>query len=403
MTAGSWVRAHVGQIGLVGILLAGLALRLIVLSWPGHGGDIQVTARWAERMALSGPWGFYEHDGSVYPALLYAYWPLGAWFDGDALLQAVKGLSIPFDMALGMVLYRVALRFTGGPRALVAPALYLLNPAVLLAGPIWGQVDAAGTLAYLGSLLAVSAGRYPASGAMAALAMLVKPQFGLVALPVAVVALVRGRAAGTIRPLVRVLTGAAAAYVVVALPLRLDPLRYAQAVMHAGTFQPSTSLNAPNPWGMLFGYKVPDGPLFWVGAGLLAIGLAVAMLPLRYRRDLPTILAVGLFVAFAFYFLPTRVHERYLFPAMALAAPLAVASWRVLVGYLVLTAAFALTLLFALVATTSFTIAKPLQDLLLTQTAVVWIGLTLLAVATTLAVLLLTEPTDRPVLTLPEP
>jgi hypothetical protein len=127
------------------------------------------------------------------------------------------------------------------------------------------------------------------------------------------------------------------------------------------------------------------------------------LLPLRYRRDLPTILAAGLFVAFAFYFLPTRVHERYLFPAMALGAPLAVASWRVLVAYLLLSAAFALTILYALVDTTSFTIAKPLQDLLLTQTAVVWIGLTLLTVATTLAVLLLTEPTDRPVSTLPEP
>ncbi len=403
MTVGSWVRSHVGPIGLVGLLLVGLAIRLIVLSWPGHGGDIQVTARWAERMALSGPWDFYEHDGSVYPALLYAYWPLGAWFDGNALLHAVKGLSIPFDLALGVVIYRVALRFTSGLRALGAPALYLLNPAVLLAGPIWGQVDAAGTLAYLGALLAVTAGRYRASGAVAALAMLVKPQFGLVALPVAVVALIRGRAAGTVRPLVRVVTGAAAAYVVVALPLRLDPFRYAQRVMNAGTFQPSTSLNAPNPWGMLVGYRIPDGPLFWVGAALLAIGLAFALLPLRYRRDLPTILAVGLFVAFAFYFLPTRVHERYLFPAMALAAPLSVASWRVLVAYLVLTAAFALTILYALVDTTSFTIARPLQDLLITRTAVIWIGLTLLAVAATLAVLLLTEPTDRPVSTLPEP
>lgn len=63
------------------------------------------------------------------------------------------------------------------------------------------------------------------------------------------------------------------------------------------------------------------------------------------------ILAVGLFVIFAFYFLPTRVHERYLFPAMAVLAPLAAGNWRVLVAYLLLTAGFAASMLYALVDT----------------------------------------------------
>jgi hypothetical protein len=179
---------------------------------------------------------------------------------------------------------------------------------------------------------------------------------------------------------------------VVALPLRLTPFLYVERVQSAGSLQPSTSLNAPNPWGMLIGFKIPDGGLFWVGAGLLVIGLAVALLPLWRRQDLATILAVGLFVVFAFYFLPTRVHERYLFPAMAVLAPLAAANWRVLGAYLILTAAFALTVTYGLVTTTGFSLPPDLEHLLVQRTAVVWIGLTMLGVAGVLIVLLVQRP-----------
>jgi Gpi18-like mannosyltransferase len=392
MNVGEWLRAHWTALVLAGMLLAGLAIRLVVLNIPGHYGDIHVTARWAENMARYGPWDFYKHDGAVYPALLYAYWPLGALFHGDALLRGVKGLSIPFDLALAIVLYAIARRLTTNRRALLAPAIYLFNPAVLLAGPIWGQVDAAGTLAYVGALWAVAEGRYRAAGALAVLSALVKPQFGLVVLPVILVAILRGRHGPGWRPLALTGLGAVVAYIVVALPLRLTPALYLERVQSAGSLQPSSSLNAPNPWGMIIGYEIPDGGLFWVGAGLLVIGLGVALLPLSRRQDLVTILAVGLFFVFAFYFLPTRVHERYLFPVMAILAPLAAANWRVLGAYTILTAAFALTITYALVTTTSFSLPPDLEHLLVQRTAVVWIGLTMLGVAALLVVLLIQRP-----------
>ena len=392
MKASDWVRGHWTLIALASLLLIGLVVRLVVVNIPGHYGDIHVTARWAEHMAQYGPWDFYKHDGAVYPALLYFYWPLGILLDGDGLLRAVKGLSIPFDLALGVVLYLVARRLTTPRRALLAPAIYLLNPAVLLAGPIWGQVDAAGALAYVGALWAVSSARYSAAGALAVVAALMKPQFGLVALPVAVVAILATRSGRSLRPIEGGLLGAMVAYVVIGLPLRLMPGLYLQLVQDAGARQPYTSLNALNPWAMLVGIKVPDDGLFLVGAALLVVGLALSLLPLLWRRDLATVLAVGLFVAFAFYFLPTRVHERYLFPVMVVLAPLAAASWRVLGTYVLLTIAFALTIIYGLVTTTSFKIPADWERLLVQHTAVVGIGLTILGVAATLIVLLLQRP-----------
>lgn len=378
-------------LALAALLAAGLVIRLAVLDANGHPGDAIVIGRWADNMATYGPWAFYRHDGAIYPALLYAYWPIGVFLDVVAQARAIKGLSIPFDLAIGVVTYLAARRMVGPVRALVAPAIYLFNPAVLLAGPVWGQVDAAGTLAYLLALLALSGRRFAAAGAFAVLALLIKPQFGLVLLLVAFVAIQRWWAAHDRAALMRATLGGVAAYLVVALPLRMDPISYLGRVIGAGSFKEVSSANAANIWGLVVGYSQPDGGLVYVGGVLLLLGLAAALLPLLRRQDLPTILAVGAFVIFAFYFLPTRVHERYLFPAMAVLAPLAAANWRVLGAYLLLTAGFAASLLYALVDTTPFTLWPWLEDLVTLPVARIWISMTLIATAATLVLLLLQD------------
>ena len=46
-------------------------------------------------MATFGPWDFYRHDGAIYPALLYADWPMGVLLGGLDQARTIKGLSIP--------------------------------------------------------------------------------------------------------------------------------------------------------------------------------------------------------------------------------------------------------------------------------------------------------------------
>jgi Gpi18-like mannosyltransferase len=384
-------RGILSWVALAVLLAAGLAIRLAVLDAKGHPGDAIVIGRWADNMATFGAWDFYRHDGAIYPALLYGYWPIGAFLDGLDQARAIKGLSIPFDLAIGVVAFLAARRMVGPLRALVAPTVYLFNPAVLLAGPVWGQVDAAGTLAYLLALLALAGRRWAAAGACAVVALLIKPQFGLVLLPVAVVAVLQWRATRDVAPLVRSALGGAAAYAVVAIPLRLSPITYIGRVIGAGSFKEMSSANAANIWGLFHGYKKPDGDLVYIGAFLLLVGLTAALLPLLRRQDLPMILAVGAFVIFAFYFLPTRVHERYLFPAMAVLAPLAAANWSVFAAYLLMTAGFAASMLYALVDTTPFTFWPWLEDLVTQPVARIWISLTLIATAATLVFLLMVQ------------
>ena len=388
-------RTIVVFLALAALFAVGLGLRLAALDVPGHYGDSIVMSRWAENMAAYGPWRFYQHDGAIYPALLYAYWPLGVLFDGADLARAIKGLSIPFDMAIGLVVYFTARHLIGPVRALVAPALYLLNPAVLLAGPVWGQVDAAGTLAYLLALLAVAGKRFLAAGALVAVALLIKPQFGLVLLPVAIVAFIVWRARRDWRVLFDTALGGILAFLLVTVPLALNPISYFGRVIGAGSYQETTTANASNIWALIGEYDQPDGSLVYVGGVLLLIGMVASLLPLRRRVDLPTMLAVGAFVAFAFYFLPTRVHERYLFPAMAVLAPLAATNWRVFGGYLILAAGFTASMLYALIDTTAFTLGPALDEFVTQPTGRVWISLTMIATAVTL-VLLLVQPRTRP-------
>ncbi len=367
-----------GLVLLVLLLTVSVALRIAALQVDGHNGDVRVTAGWAERMAEVGPWHFYEGSGSIYPALLYPLWAIGIGLDGDALLLAIKGLAIPFDIALGIALWSLLRRRSGEAIALGAAALYLLNPATILAGPVWGQVDSAGTLPYLAALAALAARRFGLAGGMAVLATMIKPQFGLVVFPVLIVAGIRARQLASWRPVVRALAGIAGTYLVLAVPLALHPFRYLGLLADTAVRQPMTSLNAFNPWGLFVGFELPDGPYVGIGTLLLVIGLAGSLLGLRRRPDLAVVLAVGAALVLAFYFLPTRVHERYLFPALAVLAPFALAGWRELASYVALSLGFAASLLYALHETTPFTLPAPWATWITGDAGVWTIGLVLI-------------------------
>jgi dolichyl-phosphate-mannose-protein mannosyltransferase len=372
-------RAVLVQLAL--LLTASLAVRLLALELDGHNGDVRVTARWAEYMAEVGPWRFFDGSSSIYPALLYPLWLMGLLLDGDALHTAVKAMSIPFDLAIGVLLFAVMRRRAGDDVGLLVAGLYLLNPAAILAGPVWGQVDSAGTLPYLAALVALADRRWAVAGALGAIALLVKPQFGLVLLPILVVAVLQALRWSTPRPLLRSIAGMIGAALVVCVPLALHPIRYLDILAGTADRQPSTSLNAFNPWGLLVGFKVPDDPWVGLGTALLLAGIVGALLGLRRRPRLAVVLGVGAVLVLAFYFLPTRVHERYLYPAIAVLAPFAPAGRAELVAYMGLSAGFAGSLLYALLDTTPFNLPHPWAGWIQSDSGVWVIGIVLIASA----------------------
>src|SRR4029077_13429198 len=149
------------------------------------------------------------------------------------------------------------------------------------------------------------------------------------------------------RPLLRSAGAALATLAALALPFGMTPGAFIGLVRSASETYPYSSLYAFNGWSITLDFWKDDAAWVVPGAILLVVGLVVSVVPLWWRRDTAALLAVGAATVMAFYFLPTRAHERYLFPALALVLPFAVTRRRMLVPYCVLAGTFFVTLYFA--------------------------------------------------------
>jgi dolichyl-phosphate-mannose-protein mannosyltransferase len=337
------------NIAIAVIIVIGVALRLLVTRAQGFPSDVGTFMAWAEKLAAVGPGGFYEpgYFSDYPPAFLYVLWAIGALFNGDVLRFAVKAISIPADIGIVLLVVPLVRRHAGNGAAILAAGIWMLQPAPIFAGPYWGQVDAVGTVPFLAALLAAGRRRWAIAGLLAGVATMTKPQFGLVLGVVLAAAAIELAQTRDWRPLVRSGGAALATMLLLALPFRMTPGAFVGLVRSASETYPYSSLYAFNGWSIVLDFWKDDAMWVVPGAILLAAGLLVSVVPLWWRRDTAALLAVGAATVMAFYFLPTRAHERYLFPALALLLPFAVTRRRMLVPYLVLAGMFFVTLYFA--------------------------------------------------------
>ena len=337
------------RLAIVGVIALGVGLRLLTVRSPGFPGDVGTFQAWAEHLVQVGPGAFYapEYFSDYPPAYLYVLWLLGALFDGELLRLAVKAASIPADVVIALGAAMLAWRHAGRASAILAAGLWSLSPGAIFAGPYWGQIDAVGSLPLFAALVAAGRGRWATAGTLAALAAMIKPQFGIgpaVIGAAALIELIRDRRG---EPLVRVTAAGLVTALALGAPFQAGPVQLFDLVKKAAETYPYTSLFAFNVWSILGDFWQPDDALVWYGVLLLVAGLIVACVPLWRRRDTATLLAAGALAAFAFYFLPTRAHERYLFPAFVLLLPLAAMRARLLWPYIALSVAFAASLYYA--------------------------------------------------------
>ena len=376
---------HRSLLLLLGAALAWrLALAFVIVPGRGYATDLGLFWQWATSLAQHGSGTFYASTGSANypPGYLYVLWALG--LTGEPAL--LKLPAILADIGIGAVLYALALRWRGPRTGLVAAALFLFLPVSWYDSALWGQVDAVGTLVAVVALLLLVEGWSEAALATAVLAVLVKPQYAI-GLGVVIPVLVRrhllrpgtgprpvlGRVTGSLdhalgglladqgpRRLASSAVLAGVLGILVLLPF--DLARYAapsladlpvigQVAGLAGLFGRLGSeftvltANAFNPWALAgtppLAQTLAGGGSWWIadstiiagglpavtiGAGaLVAVGLLVAG-GLLVRDGLVPILLGFTVLALAFFVLPTRVHERYLFPFFATASVLAAPS-----------------------------------------------------------------------------
>lgn len=214
-------------------LLAALAARiLLAIKVEGYQVDINCFTLWSQRMAKLGPAGFYAEDyfcdyppGYLY--VLYCNGMLMKLLPQASSLLIIKLVPILCDMAIALLLYRLADKRIGALPAVLVSLLYALNPASLITGASWGQVDAALALLMLLTAVFAMKKRWIVAIPLFFVAALCKPQALLLA-PVGgmwlIFSIVKTQKGERKKPILEALYGfliALAATVVIVLPFSL--------------------------------------------------------------------------------------------------------------------------------------------------------------------------------------
>lgn len=310
------------------LLGTGLLLRIAAAPWiPGHPSDMQFFKSWAAS-AANNLTGFYLHSSSDYPPFyIYILYAVGKLAQVAALKPyftvLVKLPSILADVATACLLYKVARKHVSYELSLLIAVFYTFNPAIWLNSTFWGQVDSFFTLLVVAAIVFLSQGRPGWSAALLAAAVLMKPQ-GLIYAPVLFFELLKTR---RWRPwLIAAASGLLTALFIVA-PFSAGQHPLWLFKLYAGTVNeyPYASVNAFNFFALLGANYKPNAStllLFsyrtWGMSFIVIVTLFSWWASCKSRSAKFASAAALLQIAGVFTF-SVSMHERYLFPAAALA------------------------------------------------------------------------------------
>ena len=315
----------------IGILAAMLGVsfivRLLLFPLQGYANDMGTYASWFNTAAEHGIRPFYGVVGWVdYPPFnVYIFWAFGSLAKalsvyGVSIYNIVKLAPNLFDLATAVLIYAFVRKQSSFKLALTATALYTFNAAIIYNAAVWGQFDAIYTFFLVLSLVLALKSKPYFSAASFAVALLTKPQ-GIALAPLIVFLIYKKN--GLKNMLLSVAVFAATVLLVI-LPFEWsNPVSFLSGIYFGayGGYQ-FTSINAFNLWG-LFGLWIQDGYLSIVGWAMFGAA-ATFTLYVLYKRFNVSGEWLALFSAFmlffAFFMLPTRIHERYLFPAISILA-----------------------------------------------------------------------------------
>ena len=325
------------KLNLAILLLVGLIFRLLSLNIDfAFDNDVLTFQIWGANLWRYGFSGFFEADffSDYPPVYLYVLYIVGMFREVlgldflSPMLNFITFLpAMVFDLLIGVLIFRETAKHTKSETfPLVAAALWVFNPSIILISSIWGQVESVFVFILFLSLINLRSGKLLPSYILFGLAILTKPQslfLGPVYLYSAYEFIMNNERKAALKYTALSIGCGILAMVLVSLPFGLVAT-FNQLVDGIGLYG-FASVNAFNMWALLgqnwtpvyttfFGLSIA----FWgyaIALFIIAASIAALHIDSTKHGGRHFYLIVALLFASIFVF-STRMHERYLFPAL---------------------------------------------------------------------------------------
>ena len=309
---------------LILLLLFGFLIRIMFSHLPGFKFDIDTNFAWAIRLNEVGFSNFYSNKiwTSYTPGFLYILAFLGylktlIQIPDSYFFVVLKLPSIIGEIIMGYVAYLII------PNKYklwknIALILILFNPAFIFNSAVFGQFDGLFSLVLLISVYSLIQRKLISSSIFYALAFILKPQ-AVIVIPVYLFYLIENF---SIKNIIKLILPGAVTTTISFLPF--FPANFLNGpvnlVLNILNTYPYASIFAYNFWGIL-NFWIPDNRLFlninYQNWGFIFLGvfwLIIAYFHIRIKKlSVFTLAAIS---ALSFFFLLTRMHERYLYPGL---------------------------------------------------------------------------------------
>ncbi|MDS0526126.1 glycosyltransferase family 39 protein [Clostridium sp. SHJSY1] len=310
------------------ILGTGLFLRIAFgLLVEGYSTDLNFFRTWANSAANSLS-NFYSGSRADYPPFyIYILFFVGKIINISSLsAYSTLFIKIPpilADIISAFLLYKLAKKYISSEASTILALFYIFNPAVVINSTLWGQVDSFFTMIILIAVYLMAEKRPILSTLVFTIGVLMKPQ-GIVYLPILLFEVVRKR---DLKLVLKMAGTALITVLVVIIPFSINqsPLWIINLYSSTISEYPYASVNGFNFFSLIGANYIKNSTTWFIFSyhtyGMLFIVLTTLFSWFIYaKRNDNNFAPVAALIQIAGVFtFSVGMHERYLFPAAALA------------------------------------------------------------------------------------
>ncbi|MEE3392413.1 MAG: phospholipid carrier-dependent glycosyltransferase [Lachnospiraceae bacterium] len=324
------------------VLVMAFLVRILIIfvtsvnHYYGYKTDMDCFTYWADYVFKGGFGNFYNTDvfTDYPPGYIYLLWIPGA-IRNILHLQAydvlnvilIKLPSVISDILTGYIIYKAASGRFNYSGAAIVTALYLFCPSVILDGTVWGQTDAVFTLGVVLFIWLITEKKLIPAYFVYMAAVLIKPQT-IIFTPVLIFAVLNElifkdfELKRFLKHLGIFISAAASAFIAI-MPYGLKSA-LSQYISTVGSYR-YASTNAYNFWTLIGrNWKPQTDRLFgltcqtWGAAAIVLTVILAFVIFYRLRNEEHVYFISAAFIICMVFTFAVRMHERYIFPALAL-------------------------------------------------------------------------------------